>query len=226
MHIPKCAGTSFLKVLGAQYETGLVLDYDEIPLDPESLFQKSFSAWRIAQANLLKRDYADVQAVHGHFWAGKYDEALPGALKITWLRDPVRRVLSHYYYWKSKASLPNSLHRVFVEKQSSLAEFIEFPIMQNVYAKTFLRDHELCNFAFVGVCEFYAEDMQRLQHQLGWPEVALPRENRTEHPEYNALKIDAALEQRIRQLNTADMDLYRRALDLRSRQLRGAAHFA
>ena len=226
VHIPKCAGTSFLKILGTQYGTGLLLDYDEVPLDPECLFQKDFTAWETTQKRALARDFTNVQAIHGHFWAGKYDEVLPGAPKITWLREPVRRVVSHYYYWKTKPSLPNSLHRLFVEKQCSLAEFIEFPIMQNAYTNTFLRGHVLNDFAFVGVCEFFAEDMQRLQRQLGWSEVTLPQENRTEHPEYSALQVDPALEHRIRQLNAADMDLYRTALDLRNKQSRRAVHFA
>src|SRR5688572_23650392 len=190
VHLPKCAGTSFLKVLGVQYGSRLMLDYGEIPLDPESLFQKDFAAWADKQKPCLTQDFSRVSAVHGHFWAGKYDEALPGALRITFLRDPIRRLVSHYYYWKSKPSLPNSLHRAFVEKNASLLEFAEFPIMQNVYTKTFLRGYPLDRFAFVGICESLTDDIQRLRRQLGWPEVILPKANRTEHPDYKADSLD------------------------------------
>ena len=221
VHLPKCAGTSFLKVLGVQYGSRLMLDYDEIPLDPESLFQKDFPVWAEQQKSALTQDFSRVFAVHGHFWAGKYDQALPGALKITFLRDPIRRLVSHYYYWKSKPSLPNSLHRTFVEKNASLLEFAEFPIMQNVYTKTFLRGHTLDQFAFVGICENLAEDIQRLRRQLGWPEVVLPRANRTEHPEYKAHSLDQVVEAKLRKLNEADVDVYRTALERRERDLKG-----
>ena len=219
VHLPKCAGTSFLKVLGVQYGSRLMLDYDEIPLDPESLFQKNFATWAQQQKSCLAQDFSRVSAVNGHFWAGKYDHALPGALKITFLRDPIRRLVSHYYYWRSKPSLPNSLHRTFVEKNASLLEFAEFPIMQNVYTKTFLRGYSLDQFAFVGICENLTEDIQRLRRKLGWPEVVLPKANRTEHPDYKADSLDRTVEIKLRKLNEADLDTYHAALERRKHDL-------
>jgi len=132
----------------------------------------------------------------------------------------VLRLVSHYYYWRAKESLANSLHRLVHQNGFSLADFAELPIMQNVYTRTFLRNTAPDEFDFVGMHEHFEEDMAWLSDRLGWVRRIPPCENRTVHPEYAGREIDPALNDRIRQLNSDDLDLYARVLQLRAQRPR------
>ncbi len=79
---------------------------------------------------------------------------------VTWLREPVERLGSHYHYWKRHYNPENAgiLHRRVVEEQWSLERFCLGPELQNTYCK-FLWGMPLERFAFVGITEFYEEDL-------------------------------------------------------------------
>jgi hypothetical protein len=216
VHLPKSAGTAFAYVLAQQYGRGLFMDYGSGRLHPDALGQdmKSWQAEQVRKARQMPR-YARV--VHGHFWAGKYDSVFPRAKKIVWLRDPVRRIVSNYYYFKSRPSLPhpNVIHRQVHEQNLSLIEFARLSEMQNSITRRWLRDNPLSGFDFVGIQEDFAEDIARLGRILGWKSVTVPTENRTQHPEYKRETLDVATLQEIKNLNAADVELYRQALALR-----------
>src|SRR6185503_7841164 len=116
-------------------------------------FQKNFAAWKEEQD--CKPAPAGARAIHGHFWAGKYDRQAPDARRITWLRHPIKRLLSHYYFWMSKPELPHSLHRYVVQNNLSLLEFAELPQARNLVHDTFLRGRSLDEFEFVGIQEHF-----------------------------------------------------------------------
>ena len=216
VHVPKSAGTSFAHVLAQQYPDGLFMDYRHEPMHPHFL-GRDMDLWREEQALRAVELPARIRVIHGHFWAGKYDAIFPEAKKVTWLREPVRRLVSHYYYFKSKPSLPNPhpLHRKLHEKNLSLAEFARLPAMQNIMTTRWLRDTPLKAFDFVGVQEHFAEDLADLAGRLDWKAVTIPGANRTVHEDYNISKIDADTLKELESLNADDIRLYREALALR-----------
>jgi hypothetical protein len=218
VHVPKSAGTAFAHVLAQQYGPGFFMDYQRGPIHPDLLGQ-SMKTWRAAQKKKARQLPPETRAVHGHFWAGKYDSIFPRAKKIVWLRDPVRRLVSHYYYFKSKPSLPHPhpRHRQLHEKNLSLLEFARLPEMQNFITGRWLKDVPLDEFDFVGIQEFFVEDVAILAQTLGWRSVNVPTQNRTVHPEYEWEKLDPATLQEIESLNGVDVELYRQALALRGR---------
>lgn len=216
VHIPKCAGKSFSTVLQGIYGESLMRDQRDQPLDPERPFQKDFAAWKAEQDRQAAPPGA--RAIHGHFWAGKYDYQAPNATRIIWLRHPVQRLVSHYHYWKNIPLMPHSLHRLLREHNLSLLEFARLPVMQNIVRNTFLRDRTLDEFAFVGLQECFAEDLRWLTRRMKWKEQKVPRQNRTAYNGGGANTLDSATERQLRALNEADIELYNTALQLRARR--------
>ncbi len=217
VHIPKCAGTSFSTVLSRIYGKSLLGDQVDQPMDPAMPFQKDFAAWKEEQDRKSVPD--GVRCIHGHFWAGKYDKQAPDAQRVTWLRHPIKRLLSHYYFWMSKPELPHSLHKHVVQNKLSFLEFAQLPQLQNTMQNIFLRGRSLDEFDFVGIQEHFAEDLDTLCRQMKWPKQQMPEERRTVHKDYRPDGLDADTEKKLRALNEADMALYETGLQIRTRRL-------
>ena len=90
LHIPKTAGTSFRNILKSVYGENQVVRFDISRMGVvrmnENVYQKS--------------KLPNVKVIHGHFTfqdlSGSF--TLPETYKlITWMRDPVKRVISNYY---------------------------------------------------------------------------------------------------------------------------------
>ena len=219
VHIPKCAGTSFAQILARNYPGGLRMDYEDQPLDPQMPFQRDFAAWKEAFGQLGDKTWDTIKVIHGHFWARKYDCLFPGARKITWLRHPIKRLVSHYFYWKSVPEMPHSLHKLMREQNLSLIEFAQLPQMQNILRNVFLRDVELNEFACVGIHEHFAEDLEWLRAHMKWPRKKSVWSNRTVHSDYRESGLDSDIEKKLRNLNQADLELYEAALEMRARRI-------
>lgn len=218
VHIPKTAGTAFWRYLTGVFDyRRIFLDYEDKPLHPGKPFQQDFRAWRQQNDNTPHKVLAGSQVVHGHFWGGKYDIHFSDVPKVTWLRDPVRRVISHYFYWKTQPPMDHALHRIFRDKNMSLMEFAAIPEMRNIVANAFLRECDLNTFDFIGIQEFFDEDIRLLGNMLGWPAVEVPVENKGPHGA--AEKIDEDTRRKLRQLNQDDVDLYQTALRMREKRL-------
>ena len=217
VHIPKCAGTSFSTALRRVYGNSLLGDQVDQPMDPERPFQKDFAAWKEEQDR--KPAPEGIRAIHGHFWAGKYDRQAPNAKRITWLRHPIKRLISHYFFWLSKPELPHSLHKHVIENKLSLLEFAQLPQLQNMMHNIFLRDHCLDQFDFVGISEHFQEDLNGLCRQMNWPKQQMTTERPTIHKDYKPDGLDADTAKKLRALNEADVALYESALQIRARRV-------
>src|SRR5436190_17472156 len=217
VHIPKCAGTSFSTTLRRLYGKSLLGDQVDQPMDPEMPFQKNFAAWKEEQDR--KPAPQGIRAIHGHFWAGKYDRQAPDAKRITWLRHPIKRLLSHYYFWLSKPELAHALHKHVMENKLSLVEFAELPQLRNLMQNIFLRDRSLDGFDFVGVSEHFQEDLDVLCRQMNWPKQQMTLERPTVHKDYKPDALDADTAKKLRALNGADIALYETGLQMRARRM-------
>jgi SAM-dependent methyltransferase len=161
MHIPKTAGSSFRRFLEDLYGDGLRCLYD--PWDPE------------AEPELAP----GTRCLHGHFPADAYDRHLPHALKLTWMRDPVERIVSCYFQfhrYPESAGESAFNQRIFTEGWS-LMEFARQPEMHR-QVRWYFNAVPLDDFFFIGVTERYTESMRLLCHLIGRPVPdSLPRAN-------------------------------------------------
>ncbi len=215
VHIPKTAGTSFRSILKQVYGEQAVkrldidLQFETIRLE-EQLFE---------QRKLDKK----LKVVHGHFSPAllqKYFRIDPQIPFVTWLRDPVERVVSNYFYLEKR--LKEELQEeqkglnILSKMQRSLVEYANVELNRNRMSK-FLKGKALHDFLFVGIQEYYSEDLRQLAGLLGWQGFQEPRHNVTgrQKREVTSEEMDA-----IARLNEKDLAIYEEALDLRRQRIR------
>lgn len=220
VHMPKTAGLSFRASLEACFGEGFRHDYQDYPLaqEPQVRRQRAVDWGRAAQA----ADFAGVSCVHGHFLPVKYLElarTLPCTF-VTWLREPVARLVSHYDYWQRAydpgSDLTSPLHRRVVEEGWSLQRFCLAPELRNVYSE-FLWGFPLERLDFIGITEFFADDLRYFSQQVLGNRMQAHTLNRRAQADTAALQapLSAAARANIEAWHAADMALYRQALQLR-----------
>lgn len=211
LHIPKTAGTSFRNILKLMYGEDQVVRFDIrmgglVFLNEEPYLENYLPAAKV---------------IHGHFSyenlnAGfKIPENCP---IITWLRDPVQRVVSNYYYLEKRLidilqEEKNQLH-ILGKMQRSLIEYARADINRNRMSQ-FLAGIELKDLAFIGIQEQFAADLPMLAARLNWsyvPEVIY--DNITSENEMRVLP-EAIIEE-IRTLNAEDVRLFAEAQSIRA----------
>ena len=212
VHLPRTAGTNFGKALRRHFRTRLLRDYSDFPINTPQP-QRNLAALGASLRN-ANGDFPNVECIHGHFLPIKYLLTMHKrqVVFVTWMRNPVERVLSHYYYWKKTYS-PRSapLHRRVVEEDWSIERFCLGPEVRNLYCQ-FLWGFPLDYFDFIGVTEFYENDLAYFsQHCLG----AYTRAKRLNVRTNGAYQIDGSFRDEIEAFHQRDMDLYRKALEMR-----------
>jgi hypothetical protein len=222
--MPKTAGTSFRGSLEEHFGDRFRHDYQDYPLahTPRARRQQARDWGEAARAG----DFAGVECVHGHFLAVKYlelSERLPCTF-VTWLREPVARLVSHYHYWlrayDEDSPLVSPLHRRVVEEGWTLQQFCLAPELRDVYSE-FLWGFPLDRLDFVGITEFFPEDLRYFSREILGNKVRSHTLNRRPRdadrvPEAESGGLDRS---RIEAYHARDVGLYRRALGWRAARL-------
>lgn len=223
IHMPKTAGSSFRASLEEAFGAGFRPDYADYPLACP-VAERHAAALEYGLA-VEPGDFAGVTCVHGHFLPIKYlllADHLPCRF-VTWLREPVERLISHYFYWQrsydADATDTTTLHRRVVEEGWTLEQFCLAPELRDVYHQ-FLWAFPLRALDFVGISEFYAEDLREFsEHFLGinlQPKLV----NVADEPR-GARELGPELLRRVREWHARDVSLYE--WGLRQRDQRRAA---
>ncbi len=225
LHLPKTAGSSFGEVLTRVYgKEKILFDYEDRPLDPTAQVNSDFSRWMKEKDAFIRDIPPSTRVIHGHFPIAKYAGSFASAKKIIWLREPVSRLVSHYFYWKKSPHQNHALHKAFLEKNMGLLEFAEIPIMRNILSRIFLREADISQFYFVGIQEFFEDDLSQLAAMLKWPLHSAPELNRNRESRYGDFHLDGPLLEQLTRLNLQDVEIYQTALKLRAERLRKAGN--
>lgn len=216
LHLPKTAGSSFARSLHDHFGERLLRDYADLPLNTPRR-QRHVRAVLECGRQLL-RNLKGVECIHGHFLPMKYLllGARRGATFVTWLRDPIERIASHYYYWQrtyDSACAP-PLHRRVVEENWSLERFCLAPELRNLYCQ-FLWGFPLRRFDFIGITECYEEDFTRFAQAFLERPARAYQENTNDGCNPRIYVPQGALRRRIAAYHARDMALYRNALHWR-----------
>lgn len=195
LHIEKSAGTSVLGVLTAQFHPGQIDPDPHRTLPPHVLHRLPAQA-RAARGYRLVRGHYDLP----------YLEALgPEFFRVIFLRDPRKRLLSLYHYWRSVTpevlAIEDGNHAIALAHTLSLEAFLtcDDPILiasiDNIYTRRLIGAYEhalppdaaeravaaLARLDFVGITETIDASLAALATRLGFPVPrSAPRANVTD----------------------------------------------
>ncbi|HEY9771491.1 MAG TPA: sulfotransferase family 2 domain-containing protein [Coleofasciculaceae cyanobacterium] len=216
LHIPKTAGTTLRYIIQYQFPPSAICE----------LYGSSGPhAQRIDKLkNLSESQRKKIKIINTHLGFGLHNFLQQPYTYITFLREPVSRVISMYYYYQ-KTKNPEFL-------DLSLKEFVQtYPGVQNGMTKNFagivlqsqLSDHnksqKLCcdresldiaqrnihkYFKFIGLSERFDESLLLLQKILGWKIPFYDKSNISRKPK----DIDQDTLRLIENLNEFDLQLY------------------
>jgi hypothetical protein len=213
LHIPKTAGTSFRNILKSVYGKNAVIRFDINNKGVTLLNEMIYHSDKLPSAKVI----------HGHFVFKDISERfeLPEDIKkITWLRHPVKRVISNYTYLEARlTSFLKEEKRglnILNKMQRTLLEYARDEMNRNRQHK-FLEGIELHQFDFIGITEDFETDLAQAAKILEWPDNPLPlHQNKTP---FKKPELPAYILKEIEELNSKDMELYREALRMREKKL-------
>ena len=198
-HIPKTAGTSFRKSADRYAFTWTVHgDYGPNNKATSSLIK----------SNYANDDFSNIEALSqkktllaGHFPVEKYISYYPLYNIISFVRDPVQRVISHYHDLQGRINYPGTLE-----------EYASEPRFQNVQSGYF-ENIPMEAIGFIGICENYEESLQIIRNMYKI-KIPIRRYNLNKNKKENFYKISGETEELIREMNIDDCALYDKAVKL------------
>jgi hypothetical protein len=214
LHLPKTAGSSFLTALKEIYGSSLLSDFADLPINTPA-FKRNKDALLKCILNGIQPPN-EFECIHGHFLPLKY-LLCRDAKFVTWMRDPVERLASHYFYWLRNYNPQNAppLHKKVIEENWSLEHFCLCPELKNLYHQ-FLWGFPVKRFDFVGITEFYESETEYFSRQfLGGVELNVHRNNINSAMKATTYIEDKRLRDKVIQHHSKDISLYERALAMR-----------
>jgi hypothetical protein len=223
IHIPKAGGTTLQRIIEKQYQTNNIFTIKA------KYFYESIEEFK----NLPEVRRREIRLLKGHMFFGLHKFLPMPCSYITILRNPIERIISHYYY---VIQHPNHyLHQDVISHKMSLKDYVcsgisteldngqtrllsglEDPIdfgqcsvdiLEN--AKNNLKYH----FAVVGVLEKFNETLILMKKKFGWKLPLYIRANRTRsRPKSNTLSQETL--KAITKYNQLDIQLYEYAEQL------------
>jgi len=188
-HIPKAGGTSLDAILERQFDRSQVYTMDRIKVEESASEFKNLAFEERMKYKLLK----------GHMWFGLrlHEHMAQPCRYITMLREPIDRVVSHYYYAKRTSN--HYLYEKIAAEQITLKEYVTRQLTLEVNngqtrlfaelkhpvpygespqellesAKQNLHDY----FAMVGLMERFDESLLMMKRLFGWDSVFYERKN-------------------------------------------------
>jgi hypothetical protein len=214
LHIPKAAGSSFYRVLDRQYPREAI--YRTHPLE----WRESIEELRA----LPEERRRALRVLEGHMGFGLHELFPQPARYVTFVRDPVARVVSHYGYVLRTPK--HYLHNEVAGRRLSLLEYATSGLTHELVngqtrllsalddskveptpealelAKRNVEEH----FVLAGSTERFDESLLLLRRALGWRNVLYRRENAA--PRSTGSSPDPDAVEAIREGNRLDQELY------------------
>ncbi len=207
IHIPKTGGSSFHKILQQQYAENQLFSFEKRIGSDQSNMK--------THQDLIAKIPEQVMCIHGHFHHSElkpYLQQFPDTKLVTWLRNPIERVISHYYFLMQRISKNTNDKERYLENVS-LLEFAECDSRKNLIHR-YLQGSDLNSFFFIGILENFAKDISSLSHRLGW--VLSNADFHEKNNIQNKYEVDEKTRRHIKELNKKDFKIYNTLLNLRN----------
>jgi hypothetical protein len=218
LHIPKAAGTTLHSILEARYA----------PSSCHSIYDPDGAAKEFAQWPRARRE--PIRLLKGHVAFGLHKSLIGVTTYITMLRDPVDRIMSHYYYVKRMPG--HYLYKQVTERNMSLAEYASSMLTDeldngqvrllagaatgksvplgecNTQLLNVAKNNIERHFAVAGLAEAFDASLALMAIRLGW-DWTPAYESLNVSPQRPAKgQIDAAAREHIEKSNPLDCELY------------------
>lgn len=216
LHIPKAGGTTLHKIL------------DRVYGNPINLRDKFGMVLGESLLNLTSDQRENLFMVKGHMHFGLHKYiAEEGVKYITFLRDPVERVVSHYFFVKRTSG--HYLHKIVKDSNMTLLDYALSDLtweLDNGQVRNLINGGETniqCSeksleeakrnlkelFVTIGITEKFDESLILLKNDLKWNEYPCYKKSNVakEKPE-----VSAEVLQKIGERNDLDVKLYEWAL--------------
>ena len=172
-HMPKAAGTSLVAAIKRQYKNPKVLDLGRHPVKK---YVDQYST-------LLEEERANIDLVVGHYPFGLHSLIPRPCVYITMLREPIARVVSHYYQVLRDPS-HYAYERGFSPKMS-LYEYVESGVAEEEISNgqtrfmaglrpdadnmldSAIQNGEAC-YKVVGIAEQFDQSLMLMRRELNW----------------------------------------------------------
>lgn len=227
LHLPKTAGQTFISILEDQYPSAVVRIAADRETDPR---------WQHIDEDVRRAQRSGAAVITGHFRFGVHRWVEGPSRYVTFLRDPVDRVISHYHFALEKPEIPGG-DRLQALTEGELTDAVTHPDvrqLQNFQTRLLAgfddegrpfpagrSDEEILarakenldRCAVVGLTERFDESIVLMKIAFGWTAPVYARQNPTSgRPAVGAVpqRLLALIEER----NRLDRALYEHAQDL------------
>ena len=221
IHIPKTGGSTFHSILNMQYKHSEIYNvFGGRMNDPEiSKF--------IAMSSINK---LDIKLLKGHMPFGLHDN-LPGKCRyISFVRNPVERVISQYFYIKNNKNNPK--HTELIEKKMDIKEFVSsgfvtgmnngqcrfltgdidrLPFNQCDGLLDEVMDNIEKHFLWLGIVERFDESVLVLSSVLGFEKTPYYIKQNTSKRRKKIINYNNEDIELIKRYNDIDLELYKHA---------------
>jgi hypothetical protein len=197
VHIPKTAGTSF-RLAAQRYFGDDNTFYDYSPSSVETSEEVLHYVYQEQDLYGLSTCFAQGEKVFlcGHFPTSKYASFFESLNIITFVRNPLHQVLSHYKH-----------HKTHLDYEEDLESFIQDQRFKNLQSRI-LSGRPLEFYGFIGLTEEYSKSIELINDYYGL-DIAILEENISIHDETLTLeKLSPAIIQLIEAHNKEDFNMY------------------
>ncbi|PVM89172.1 sulfotransferase family protein [Caulobacter endophyticus] len=154
VHFAKAGGTSISKALADHYQERVFWDLEHDPCN---------AAHDVSDPPNLAEN---ILAVQGHIRADRY-AAHPVRVLTTFLRDPVDKLISVYFFWKTLPPTNSPDHLRFLAEKPSVLEHARATAGQAFPA--YFGGFDMRDFDFIGFHDRRVEDLTTLSGMAGFP---------------------------------------------------------
>ncbi len=202
-HVPKTAGTSFRNSLQDYYgEEHMLCDYGPKAIKTSTEILDCYTAGFDRLPEIL-RDF-DKTVISAHCHDTKlgllgYKKMFPSAHLVTFLRDPVSRIVSEYYHFKNHLNY-----------EGRFIDFVRNPFFVNRQSKA-LGGVPLVSFHFIGLTEIYPESVNVFNSMYD-TNIEIYHANKRDTISDPRADINAEDVEEFCRLNIIDITIYNQAL--------------
>lgn len=229
LHIPKAAGTTFKHVLRKQYGQHAIAS---LPVRESQDSLKHFTH----NSPIFEEEH--IKVISGHTIYGVHQYLKRQSTYFSFVREPISRVISDYYYLLRNKAYPN--HDYVIENELTLKEYVlsgKSKLVDNFQTRVLsglgesvafdqcsqemleqAKKNISNQFVLLGIVERFDETLLLLRYLLDWqsnlfyPYPLYFKQNQTKNrPPYD--EIDVPTREAIRNQNLLDIELYQFAIN-------------